>query len=105
MKLRRPNPVIGYTTALALILAGCAIKFEPTDLSAVTVENDRTVIEKTLSKPDEVVEAQGFTVASYKIDGYQVITPPYRLFPLTPSLSDVIKIHSSGSIYRWARNR
>ena len=66
--MRRPNSIIGYTTALAFVLAGCAINIEPTDLSAVIVENDRTVIEKTLGKPDEVVEAQGFTVASYSYD-------------------------------------
>ena len=69
--MRRPNLIFGYATAIALVLAGCAVKIEPTDLSAVTVENDRIVIEKTLGKPDQVVEAQGFTVASYTYDkGY-----------------------------------
>lgn len=63
--MRRPKLIIGYTTALAFILAGCAINIEPTDLSVVTVDKDRTVIEKALGKPDEVVEAQGFTIASY----------------------------------------
>ncbi len=63
--MRLPNPIICYTTALALVLAGCAVKIDRTDLSSLTVENDRTVIEKTLGKPDKVVEAQGFTVASY----------------------------------------
>lgn len=66
--MRRPNSIVGYTTALAFILAGCAINIEATDLSAVTVKTDRTVIEQELGKPDEVVEVHGFTVASYTYD-------------------------------------
>ena len=61
----RPNLVIVCAATLALVLAGCDVNIEATDLSAVTIENDRAVIEKALGKPDEVVEAQGFTVAAY----------------------------------------
>ena len=75
--LRSPDPFIACTTALVLVLAGCSINIEATNLSAITVENDRTIIEKTLGKPDQVVEAQGFTVASYKYDkGYHRPAPP-----------------------------
>ena len=66
--MRRPKPIIAYTTAFALVLAGCDVNIAQTDLSAVTVANDRTEIEKALGKPDEVVEAQGFTVAYYDYD-------------------------------------
>jgi TPR repeat protein len=68
---RRPNRILAGATALALILAGCGTKIEPTDLAPVQVENDRTVIERALGGPDEVVEAHGFTVAAYTYDrGY-----------------------------------
>ena len=78
-KLRRPNSIITCTAALALVLTGCSINIEATDLTAVTVENDRTVIEKTLGKPSQVVEAQGFTVASYTYDkGYSQPAPSGR---------------------------
>lgn len=63
--MRRPNPIIACTAAFALVLTGCGVEIEPTDLSAVTVESDRTTVEKTLGKPDEVIEVQSFTVASY----------------------------------------
>lgn len=64
-KLHLPQPVIACTTALAFVLAGCDVNIEPTDLSSVTAEKDRTVIESTLGKPSQVVEERGFTVASY----------------------------------------
>ena len=59
------NPIIAYTTALAFLLTACSVKIEPTDLSAITVESDRTALEKTLGKPDELVETQSFALASY----------------------------------------
>ncbi len=75
-KLRRPNSIIACTAALALVLTGCSINIEATDLTAITVENDMTVIEKTLGKPSQVIEAQGFTVASYTYDtGYSQPAP------------------------------
>lgn len=65
------NPIIVCATALTLVLAGCDVNIEATDLSAVAVENDRTTVERVLGKPDEVVEVQGLTVASYTYDkGY-----------------------------------
>jgi TPR repeat protein len=67
----RPNLKIVCAATLALVLAGCDVNIEPTDLSAVAIENDRTAIEKTLGKPDKVVDARGFTLASYPYDkGY-----------------------------------
>jgi TPR repeat protein len=67
-KRRQPNPVIALATASALVLAGCSVNIEQTDLSSVTVANDRTEIEKALGRPDEVVEVLGVTVASYTYD-------------------------------------
>ncbi len=64
-EMHRPNPIIAYTTALAFLLTACSVKIEPTDLSAITVESDRTALEKTLGKPDELVETQSFALASY----------------------------------------
>jgi TPR repeat protein len=67
----RPNLFMFCAATLALVLAGCDVNIEPTDLSAVKVESNRTTIEKALGKPDELVEARGFTVASYSYDkGY-----------------------------------
>lgn len=66
--VKRPNPVIGYVTAFAFVLASCAIEVEPTDLTPIKIETDRTIIERTLGEPDQVVTADGFTVAAYTYD-------------------------------------
>ena len=37
-KMRRPNPIIVCTMALALVLVGCDVNIEPTDLASVTAD-------------------------------------------------------------------
>ena len=80
--MRRLISIIVCTTALALVLAGCDVNIEPTDLSAVTIENDRAVIEKTLGKPNKMVDAESFIVAAYTYDdkGYykDCVPQPYE---------------------------
>lgn len=74
--MRLPKPIIGCTAALALVLAGCDANIEPTDLSVVTVEKDKSAIEQSLGQPDQLVKSQGFTVASYTYDtGYHAAAP------------------------------
>jgi hypothetical protein len=65
---RHPNPVVATVTVFALVLAGCSINIKPTDLSAVTIANDRAVIEQKLGKPNREIAAQGFVAAAYRYD-------------------------------------
>lgn len=66
---RCPNPIIGYATAVAFLLAACSnIKIEATDLTRVAIESDQSVIEKSLSKPLEIFEASNLSVIAYEFD-------------------------------------
>lgn len=55
-------------SAFALILVGCTVEIEPTDLSAVSLENDREIIEDTLGDSIEAVDVRDMTVSAYAYD-------------------------------------
>lgn len=77
---RFQKPVAVFAMAFALVATGCGrietIKVEATDLSAVSVDSERAMIEQALGRPTIVQAENGITVAVYRYTKGKLI--PYR---------------------------